>query len=138
MATVCAFRGAATSGVNTPYRRSWPRFSFRAMPLSTYNTFEAEIIGGIFSNHGERDDAQQTTLELVVPGQNTQVIFHLNEKQAKEAYLEALVKAMRSGKLMVTVDKDTNTVPTIVVTDNLQSAAKPEASCRAEQLTLAY
>lgn len=62
---------------------------------------EAEIIGGIFLNP-----------------ENIQVVVQLDDKQAREAYTEALSKAIRSGNILVAMDDVTNPSPIIEVFGN--------------------
>lgn len=62
---------------------------------------EAQIIGGIFLN-----------------AENIQAVVQLDDKQAKEAYTEALSKAIRSGNILVAMDNVTNPGPVIEVFGN--------------------
>jgi hypothetical protein len=107
------------------------------MPLSTKNTFEAEIVAGIVATHGDAGSANQAPLWPENLEQHTQVIFQREDTQAREAFLEALVKAIRGGSIRVAGDNVTNTVPVIEVIDSLKTEDNPEASSRAKQLDLA-
>jgi hypothetical protein len=62
---------------------------------------EAEIIGGIFLNP-----------------ENIQVVVQLDDKQAREAYTEALSKAISSGNILVAMDDVINPGPVIEVFGN--------------------
>jgi hypothetical protein len=103
------------------------------MTLRTHNTFEAEIIGGIFSLHGTADDAQQTVRGLDFPEQGIQVNFHLADRQAREAYTGALVKAIRCGNILVPVAKGTRAIPRIEVIEDLTAENNAGARCRADK-----
>jgi hypothetical protein len=112
--------------------------TFIFMPLSTKNTFEAEIMGGIFSYHENTENVNQATLSLDVSRQDTQVIFRLDDRQARETYIEALIQAIRGGNIRVAATTVSNTVPVIEVIDDLKTWDRLDASCRAEQLNFAY
>jgi hypothetical protein len=62
---------------------------------------EAQIIGGIF-----------------LDPENVQVVVQLDDNQAREAYTEALSKAIRSGNILVAMDNVTNPGPVIEVFGN--------------------
>jgi len=108
------------------------------MPLDKINTFEAEIIGGIFSSHGDAEGVDKPGVRLDVPGDTTQVIFHPDDKPAREAFTEALVEAIHSGSIRVSSKDGTKSLPMIEVVDNLETENNSDASCRTDQLNLAY
>ena len=102
----------------------------------TKNTFKAEILGGIFSHCGNTDTQKDSDPDGYVPGQDMQVIFHLNDREAREAYTEALTKAIRSGNILVLVDNTFNTIPVIEAVDDLEADFSPDTCYQTEQLTL--
>ena len=106
------------------------------MSQITRTTFEAEILGGIFSHCRNADKAKESDPDVDVPGQDMQVIFHLNDKEAREAYTEALTKAIRSGNILVLVDNTFNTIPVIQAVDDLEADSSPDSCYQTEQLTL--
>jgi hypothetical protein len=110
-----------------------------AETISNNNT--TQIIGGTFSNRQNADKALQAFRELGVPEENLQVVIQLTDREAKDAYTDALTgrgiaqsqaifydRAVREGKTLVVVHNvvDPNTV--IDVFDRFGAEFNPDGS----------
>jgi len=95
----------------------------------------------MFSSRKNADKAIQDLRELGVPEEDIQVVVTLNEKQADEAYKDALVgrgvaesqalfydKAIRNGKILVAVHNVTEPAPVIEVFDDNKAEYNPDGS----------
>ena len=111
------------------------------MPETISKIDNSQIIGGVFSNRNNADKAVQALRELGVPDQNIQVVVMLNDKQAGQAYTDALVgrgvaesqalfydKAIRSGKILVAVHNVTDPTPVIEIFDDHKAEYNPDGS----------
>jgi hypothetical protein len=111
------------------------------MPETISTNNNTQIIGGTFSNRDNADKAVQAFRELGIPEQNIQVVVQLNDKQANEAYTDALVgrgvsesqalfydKAVREGKILVAIHNVTNPKPVIDVFDQYKAEYNPNGS----------
>lgn len=111
------------------------------MPETISKTDNRQIIGGVFSNRNNADKAVEALEELGIPEQDIQVVVMLNDKQAKNAYSDALVgrgvaesqalfydKAIRSGKILVAVHNVTDPAPVIEVFDDHKAEYNPDGS----------
>ncbi len=111
------------------------------MPETLSKTDNRQIIGGLFSDRNNADKAVQAFRDLGIPEQDIQIVVMLNEKQAKEAYTDALVgrgvaesqalfyeKAVRQGKILVAIHDVTDPVPVIEVFDAYQAEFNPDGS----------
>src|ERR1017187_4182720 len=100
------------------------------MPKTINKISETQIIGGTFSNRENADKAVKAFHALGVSQANLQVLVLLNEKQAKDAYTDMLSdrgfsqsqaryydKAVREGKVLVTVYEVTDPAPIIDIFD---------------------
>jgi hypothetical protein len=111
------------------------------MPETLSNNNNSQIIGGTFSNRENADKAVQAFRELGIPEQNIQVVVQLNDRQANEAYTDALVgrgvsesqalfydKAIREGKILVAVHNVIQPTPVIEVFDRHGAEYNPDGS----------
>jgi len=111
------------------------------MPETITEIDNRQIIGGMFSSRKNADNAIQDLRELGVPEEDIQVVVTLNEKQADEAYKDALVgrgvaesqalfydKAIRNGKILVAVHNVTEPAPVIEVFDDNKAEYNPDGS----------
>ena len=111
------------------------------MPETITEIDNRQIIGGMFSSRKNADKAIQDLRELGVPEEDIQVVVTLNEKQADEAYKDALVgrgvaesqalfydKAIRNGKILVAVHNVTEPAPVIEVFDDNKAEYNPDGS----------
>jgi hypothetical protein len=111
------------------------------MPETISKTDNSQIIGGMFSNRENADEAIQALRELGIAEQNIQVVISLNDKQADEAYTDALVgrgvaesqalfydNAIRNGKILVAVHNVTDPAPVIEVFDDHKAEYNPDGS----------
>jgi len=111
------------------------------MPQTIDKTFHGQIIGGIFSNRENADQAVKAFEDLDVPSENIQVVVQLDEKQAVDAYMGILTdrgfsesqaryydKLVREGKILVTVDEVTDPAPIIDIFDKYNAEHNPNGS----------
>ncbi len=111
------------------------------MPETISKNNTTQIIGGTFSNRENADRAIQAFRELGIPEQNLQVVVQLDEKQADEAYTDALRgrgvsesqavfydKAIREGKTLVAVHNVIDPKPVIDVFDRFKAEYNPDGS----------
>jgi hypothetical protein len=111
------------------------------MPETITKVDDRQIIGGVFSNRENADKAVQDLLELGVLQQDIQVVVMLDEKQAKDAYKDALVgrgvaesqalyydNAVRNGKILVAVHNVTDPAPVIEAFDDNKAEYNPDGS----------
>jgi hypothetical protein len=111
------------------------------MPATITKTDNYQIIGGVFSERKNADKAIQALHELGIPDSNVQVVVMLDEKEAKDAYRNALVgrgvsesqalyydQAIRSGKILVAVHNVTDPAPIIEVFDDYKAEYNPDGS----------
>jgi hypothetical protein len=111
------------------------------MPQTIDKTFHGQIIGGIFSNSDNVDEALKAFEELDIPEENIEMLLHLDEEKALNAYKDMLTdrgfsasqaryydKAVREGKILVTVHKVTNPGPIIDIFDKYNAEHNPNGS----------
>ena len=111
------------------------------MPETISKTDNHQIIGGLFSDRSNADKAVQAFRDLGIPEQDIQVVVMLNEKQAQDAYTDALVgrgiaesqalfyeKAVRQGKILIAIHDVTDPAPVIEVFDAYQAEFNPDGS----------
>jgi hypothetical protein len=111
------------------------------MPETISRNDNRQIIGGVFSDRVNADNAVQELRELGVTDSNLQVVAMLEGEQAKQAYTDALVgrgiaesqalfydKAVRSGKILVAVHNVTDPTPVIEVFDDNRAEYNPDGS----------
>lgn len=88
------------------------------MPQTISKTYEVQIMGGIFSTRENDDQATEGLQDLDIPRQNIQVVVKLASKQAKEAYADAVVRAIRNGNILVVVHNITNPTSILEAADS--------------------
>ncbi len=111
------------------------------MPATITKTNTTQIIGGTFSKRENADKAVKALRDLGIPEANIQVIVVLDDKQAEEAYTDAMVgrgisesqalfydKAIRNGKILVAVHDVTDPAPIIEVFDDNGAEYNPDGS----------
>lgn len=111
------------------------------MPETIKKTDNRQIIGGIFANRADADNAVKELRELPIPDQDIQVVVMLDDKQAERAYTDALVgrgiaesqalfydRAIREGKVLVAVHNVTEPGPVIDVLDDNGAQHNPDGS----------
>ncbi len=111
------------------------------MPETISKTDNRQIIGGMFSNRENADEAIQELRELGVQEEDIQVVVSLDDKQAQEAFNDALVgrgvtesqalfydTAVRNGKILVAVHNVTDPAPVIEVFDDYKAEYNPDGS----------
>jgi hypothetical protein len=111
------------------------------MPSTITKTENTQIIGGVFAQRENADKAVQALRDLGIPDQNIQVVVMLDDKQAKDAYRNALVgrgvsesqalyydEAIRKGKILVAVHNVTDPAPVIEVFDDHKAEYNPDGS----------
>ena len=87
------------------------------MPQTISKTYEVQIVGGIFSTRENDDKTIEGLQDLDIPRQNIQVVVKIDSEQAKEAYTDAVVKAIRNGNILVAVHNVTNPTSIIELAD---------------------
>jgi hypothetical protein len=111
------------------------------MPETISKVDNRQIIGGVFSNQNNADEAIQALRDLGILEQDIQVVVMLDDKQADEAYTDALVgrgfaesqalffdKAIRNGKILVAVHNVTDPTPVIEVFDDNKAEYNPDGA----------
>ena len=111
------------------------------MPETISKNDNRQIIGGVFSDRANADNAVQELRELGVPDSNIQVVVMLEGEQTRQAYTDALVgrgiaesqalfydKAVRSGKILVAVHNVTDPAPVVEVFDDNKAEYNPDGS----------
>jgi hypothetical protein len=111
------------------------------MPQTIDNTFHGQIIGGIFSNRENADQAVKAFEDLDISPENIQVLLQLDEGKAIDAYMRILSdrgfsesqaryydKVVREGKILVTVDEVIDPAPIIDIFDKYQAEYNPNGS----------
>jgi hypothetical protein len=111
------------------------------MPATITKSDNYQIIGGVFSERKNADKAVQALRELGIPDSNIQVVVMLDDKEAKDAYRNALVgrgvsesqalyydEAIRKGKILVAVHNVTDPTPVIEVFDDNKAEYNPDGS----------
>jgi hypothetical protein len=100
-----------------------------------------QIIGGTFTRREQADQALQALRDLGITEENLQVVIQLNDRQAREAYTDALAgrgiaqsqaifydRAVRQGKTLVVVHNVLTPQPVIDVFDRFGAEFNPDGS----------
>jgi len=90
---------------------------FTLMPQIISKTYEVQIVGGIFTTGGNEEKTSAVFQDLDIPQQNIQVVVRIDGEQAKKAYADAVVKAIRNGNILVAVHNVTSSDSIIEVAD---------------------
>lgn len=111
------------------------------MPETISKTDNRQIIGGVFSNRANADNAVEELREIGVSDANIQVVVMLDGDQSRQAYTDTLVgrgfaesqahfydKAIRSGKILVAVHNVTDAAPVIDILDDNTAEYNPDGS----------
>ena len=111
------------------------------MPQTIDKTFHGQIIGGIFSNRENADQAVKAFEGLDISSENIQVLLQLDEEKAIDASKDILSdrgfsksqasyydKLVREGKILVTVHEDTDPAPIIDIVDKYNAEHNPNGS----------
>jgi hypothetical protein len=116
------------------------------MPETIAKTEDRQIIAGAFSNREDADRAIAAFRNLGIPDENLQIVVQLDEKQAENAYTDAMVgrgfaesqakfydKAIREGKTLVAVHNVIEPKPVIDVFDQYKSDFNPNGTRNVRQ-----
>jgi hypothetical protein len=116
------------------------------MPSTISKSEDRQIIGGAFSNRDNAVKAVEAFRNLGIPDSNIQEVVQLDEKQANEAYTDAMVgrgfaesqalyydKAVRNGKILIAVHNVTDATPVIEVFDRFGAEYNPNGSRNVRQ-----
>ena len=111
------------------------------MPQTIDKTFHGQIIGGIFSSREHADQAVKAFEDLDISPDNIQVLLQLDKEKAIEAYTDILKdrgfsasqaryydKAVREGKILVTVHEVTDPASVIDIFDKYNAEHNPNGS----------
>jgi hypothetical protein len=99
-------------------------------------TFEAQMIGGIFSTHENATRAIEAGQNSDTTQQDVHVSFPLDDKQAKEAFLHALIKAIRSGNILMKPHDASNPLLVIKIIDDHEPGYNPDGNHQTRQLVM--
>ncbi|MCE0482909.1 MAG: general stress protein [Methylacidiphilales bacterium] len=111
------------------------------MPETISKSDNRQIIGGVFSNRKNADEAIKAFRQRGIPEQDLQVVVKLTDDQADDAYSAALVgrgfaesqalfydKAIRNGKILVAVHNVVDPAPIIEIFDDNKAEYNPDGS----------
>ncbi len=111
------------------------------MPKTIDKTYDGQIIGGIFSNQDNADKAVEAFEDLDISPDNIEVVVQLNDKRAKDVYIDILSdrgfsesqaryydKVIREGKILVAVFGVTDPAPVIDIFDKYKAEYNPNGS----------
>ena len=109
------------------------------MPKTISKVNNRQIIGGLFSDRENADNAVQEFRELGISDQDIQVVVMLEDKPSKDGYTDVLVgrgvaqsqavyydKAVREGKTLVAVHNVTEPNKVIEVFNDNKAAYNPD------------
>ena len=116
------------------------------MPSTISKSEDRQIIGGAFSSRDNAAKAVDAFRNLGIPDSNIQEVVQLSEKQANEAYTDAMVgrgfaesqalyydKAVRDGKILIAVHNVIDATPVIEVFDRFGAEYNPNGSRNVRQ-----
>ena len=117
------------------------------MPETISKTDEDSVVGAVFLNRENADEAIQTLKEAGIPANDIQVVVLLDGKEATEACVEATDcadskedvgglfydKAVTKGKVLVAVHHVTDPAPVIEIFDENQAECNPDGSRNVRQ-----
>jgi hypothetical protein len=111
------------------------------MPQTMDKTFNGQIIGGIFSNQEDADQAVEAFEDLDIAPDNIEIIVELDGKQTEDVYTDLLSdrgfsesqalyydKVIREGKFLVAVYEVTDPAPIIDIFDEYKAEYNPNGS----------
>jgi hypothetical protein len=111
------------------------------MPETISKNDNRQIIGGVFSDRENADEAVQELRELGIADANIQVVVMLEADKSRAAYTDALVgrgvaesqalfydKAVRDGKILVAVHNVVDPAPVIEIFDDNKAEYNPDGS----------
>ncbi len=111
------------------------------MPQTTTETYEGQLIAGIFSNRKSADKAVQAFRDLNIPEKNIQLVVQLDDKQALDANAslsdghgfskaQALYydNSLRVGKILVAVYEVDQSAPIIDIFDRYGAEYNPNGT----------
>jgi hypothetical protein len=111
------------------------------MPRTIDKTFEGQIIGGIFSNKDDADQAVEAFEELEIPSDNIEIIVQLVDDEAEDVYTNILSdrgfseyqasyydQVIREGKMLVIVYEVIDPAPIIDIFDDFKAEYNPNGS----------
>jgi hypothetical protein len=111
------------------------------MPKTIDETYEGQIIGGIFANEDDAEKAVEAFEEMDISPDNIEVMVELDGEQAVDAYLEIMTdrgfsesqalyydKVIREGKVLVVVSEVSDPAPVIDVFNKFKAEFNPNGS----------
>jgi hypothetical protein len=111
------------------------------MPKTIDETYEGQIIGGIFSNEDNAEKAVEAFEELNISSDDIEVIVQLEGEQAADVYTDILSdrgfsesqavyydKVIREGKVLVVVSEVTDPASIIDIFDKYKAEYNPNGS----------
>jgi hypothetical protein len=111
------------------------------MPQTIDKTFNGQIIGGIFSNQEDADQAVEAFEDLDISPDNIEIIVELDGKQTDDVYIDLLSdrgfsesqalyydQVIREGKFLVAVYEVTDPAPIIDIFDEYKAEYNPNGS----------
>jgi hypothetical protein len=111
------------------------------MPQTINKSAQGQIIGGTFSNRENADKAVEAFQHLGIPQTDIQVVVQLNDRATDDVFTDVLTdrgfadsqarfydKAIRDGKVLVTVSNVMEPAEVIDVFDSYQAEYNPNGS----------
>lgn len=111
------------------------------MPETINKNDNRQIIGGIFTDRANADNAVKELRGLGIPDANLQVVAMLDGDQTRQAFTDAMVgrgiaesqalfydRAVRNGKILVAAHDVTDPAPVIEVFDDNKAEYNPDGS----------
>ena len=111
------------------------------MPKTIEETYEGQIIGGIFSNEENAEKAMEAFEELDISPDDIEIIVQLEGDQNEDVYTDILSdrgfseyqaiyygKVIREGKVLVVVSEVTDPAPIIDIFDKYKAEYNPNGS----------
>jgi len=74
-----------------------------SMPQKKSKTYEVQILAGIYSSRAHAHAATRGIRDLDIPPQDLQMVVELDSQQKEEAFMGAVAKAIRDGKIVGSV-----------------------------------
>jgi len=111
------------------------------MPKTIDKTYTGQIIGGIFSNEEDADEAVEALEDLDISPENIEIIVELEDKPTKDVYTDLLSdrgfsesqavyydEVIRKGNFLVVVYDVVDPAPVIDIFDEFKAKYNPNGS----------